>query len=103
MEGYSKLALLMGEYPELAIFRRFATLNTQNILYLQAELHDLEKLHRELALENETSGHDHRITYAANWFRLANSATSTAAPGEDRRQWDMFLKIRVKLKEYSKS
>jgi hypothetical protein len=35
--GYDLLASFMGFYLEAAIFRRFATLNAKNILYLQAE------------------------------------------------------------------
>jgi hypothetical protein len=101
MEGYAKLALLMGEHPEHGIFRRFATLNAQNLLYLQAELTVLEEQHRALALENETSGHRERKAYATNWFMLNNSTTSTTEEGEDQRQWAMFLKIREKLLQYS--
>jgi len=45
MNEYSKLASLMGPHPELAIFRRFSTLNAQNLLYLQTELvHPKRKL-----------------------------------------------------------
>ncbi len=40
--GYTALALLMGRVPEVAIFRRFSTLNARNLLYLQAELVQLE-------------------------------------------------------------
>jgi hypothetical protein len=101
MEGYAKLALLMGEHPEHGIFRRFATLNAQNLLYLQAELTVLEEQHLALALENEASGHRERKAYATNWFMLNNSTTSTTEEGEDRRQWAMFLKIREKLSQYS--
>jgi hypothetical protein len=36
--GYTKLAIQMGQYSEMAIFRRFGALNAQNLLYLQAEL-----------------------------------------------------------------
>jgi hypothetical protein len=42
MEGYPKLSRLMAFYPEVAIFRRFGALNAENLLYLQAELQDLE-------------------------------------------------------------
>ena len=34
MEGYAKIACLMGEFPEVAIFRRFGALNAQNLLCL---------------------------------------------------------------------
>jgi len=42
MEGYAKLSSLMGTDPEFAIYRKFAALNAQNLLYYQAELMGLE-------------------------------------------------------------
>ena len=36
--NYQKLAQLIGKQPGLAIFRRFATLNAKNLLYLQVGL-----------------------------------------------------------------
>ncbi|PMD29525.1 hypothetical protein L207DRAFT_538709 [Hyaloscypha variabilis F] len=42
MEGYARIATLMGRSPELGIFRGFKMLNAQNLLYLQAELTQLE-------------------------------------------------------------
>lgn len=41
--GYAKVARLMVKHPEVATFQRFEYLNTLNILYLQAELVELEK------------------------------------------------------------
>jgi hypothetical protein len=40
--GYPKIARLMGENPDLAIFRSFRELNARNLLYYQAELVHLE-------------------------------------------------------------
>ena len=47
MEGYSKLASLMGTYSDTLIFRHFGALSAQNLLYLQAELVHLEHELRE--------------------------------------------------------
>ena len=38
MEGYAKLSSLMANDTEFAMYRKFGTLNTQNLLYYQAEL-----------------------------------------------------------------
>jgi hypothetical protein len=57
MNGYSKLASLMGAHPELAIFRRFGTLNAQNLLYLQAELIYFENKMRKCVEVDSISGH----------------------------------------------
>jgi len=42
-QGYPKLAIPMGIYPENAIFRRFGWLSTLNLMRLQAELAQLEE------------------------------------------------------------
>jgi hypothetical protein len=50
LEGYRKVATLMGTYSEFAILRSFHTLNMQNLLYLQAEITHLEaKMHHQAA------------------------------------------------------
>jgi hypothetical protein len=41
-EGYAQIAWRMSRHPDLAIVRRFRAMNLQNILYLQAELNELE-------------------------------------------------------------
>jgi hypothetical protein len=103
MEGYLKMAIHMGEFPELAIFRRFAALNVQNILYLQAELQALEFEFRSYESDDMTSGIAHRMQYAKDWYTLGNSIemASINPSGDNERQWKTFLKIRDKLKEYS--
>lgn len=42
MEGYAQVAWRMSVYKETAIVRRFAELNVQNYLYMQAKLSRLE-------------------------------------------------------------
>ena len=100
MEGYAKLGLLMGEYPELAIFRRYAALNAQNILYLQAELAHLESEFRKFAQEDEISNIEKRRDYSKDWYSLQRSISNPGVE-DDNGQWKTFLKIRAKLKEYS--
>lgn len=70
MEGYTKLATLMGAYPEVAIVRRFARLNAQNILYLQAELVHLESRLNELEDQDKDSSDPDRTDCALDWFAL---------------------------------
>jgi hypothetical protein len=43
VQGYPMLAAYMGLTPETNIFRRFSILNARNLLYLQAELTNLEE------------------------------------------------------------
>jgi hypothetical protein len=99
MNGYSKLASLMGSHPELAIFRRFGTLNAQNLLYLQAELVHLERKLQRCVASDIASGHADRIIYDRHWQSLTESGSR---PDGDPEQWETALKIRKLLKEYSK-
>ena len=88
----------MGTHPETAILRRFGALNALNLLYLQAELTNLENaLHCE-EKANQESGHVDRVLYSTDWETLRNSVTAEDGnPG----QWNTMLEIRKKLEEYS--
>ena len=100
MKGYARLALLMGDYPEVAIFRRFSVLSAQNLLYLQAELRDLEVDLRRYAEEDDNSAHRDRKVYSLDWFALKQSCEDFADEGNDGRQWQTVLALRSKLEEY---
>lgn len=98
MEGYAKIASRIAANPELGIYRRFAALNAQNILYLQAELHGLEhELKRYAAEDAAASSDEARKLYSRDWQTLAESTDN------DRGQWNTMCRIRTKLKEYSMS
>lgn len=96
MDGYPKIAGLMSRHHELAIFRRFDELNYRNILYLQAELVQLEDELREIATQDQES--PSRTLYARDWSSLAQSESE----GDGRLQWQKVLLIREKLEKYSK-
>ncbi len=107
MEGYSKLAKLQSTYPQLSIYRRFSYLNARNLLYLQAELVDLEdRLDKQTLLDIKSEDESKR-KFSRNWFELS---TNTAKEGEGcpvdidvpNPQWHIMLLARDKLKEYSK-
>ena len=95
MECYSKLASLMGAYPDMLIFRRCGALSAQNLLYLQAELVHLEHELRECTLPNERSEDAAgKGIFSKDSFILAHSNEGTEP------QWRIMLRIRAKLKEY---
>jgi hypothetical protein len=100
MEGHAKVAALMGAHPEVAIFRRFGAMNAQNLLYLQAELIELECKLKMYAKEDANSKHPKRILYSRHWLSLSGSIDN---PEYDDKQWKIILTIREKLKKYSKS
>lgn len=93
--GYPKLAERMGLIPEIAIFRRFGFLNQLNILYMQAELKDLEeKLEEIQRRDGQSNGEERR--YARDFYFLKESNEDA---GE---QLELVMKIREKLEKYSK-
>jgi len=54
LDVHSKLAALMGEFPDAAIFRRFGTLSALNLMRLQAELIEVaKKLHIERLTDDD--------------------------------------------------
>lgn len=103
MEGYAKLASIMGSHPEVAILRRFGALNVQNLLYLQAELVALEDDLRAIAAEDNASSDPNRAIYSRDWHTLSNSKNYTPGGETAGKQWQTVLSIREKLKEYSTS
>ncbi|KAK4690524.1 hypothetical protein P7C71_g6287, partial [Lecanoromycetidae sp. Uapishka_2] len=96
-QSYSSLAELLGNNDGLAIYRRFATLNAQNLLYLQSELINLEDELRRLVIADNVSEDESRRVFKHDVTALKN-APHDAAGG---KQWRKVLEIREKLKEYS--
>ncbi|KAI8626750.1 hypothetical protein F5Y19DRAFT_466245 [Xylariaceae sp. FL1651] len=99
-EGYSRLASLMGTHKETAVFRRFGTLNALNLLYLQAELTNLENTLCQQAKADAESGHFERSIYARDWETLSESM---AAENQHCPQWNTFLQVRKKLDTYNQT
>lgn len=95
MEGYWKVANLMATRDEFAILRRFRSLNMQNLLYLQAEIMNLENELMKLASRDlEQPG---RKFHDKDWWSLANGLEDG-----DRDQWEKILELREKLEAYSR-
>ena len=103
MEGYTRLASLMGSRPEVAILRRFGSLNARNLLYLQAELVALENSLRACAEKNSMSSDADRAAGARDWYTLSRlgNGSSNNNDMDAGEEWRTMLEIRKKLKEYS--
>lgn len=95
--SYSSLAEILGNNDGLAIYRRFATLNAQNLLYMQSELVNLEDELKRLVNADSKSDDEQRRVFQSDISAL-KSAPSNANEG---KQWRKVLEIREKLKEYS--
>lgn len=97
MEGYAKVAHLMGKYEEFGILRRFKTLNYQILLHRQAELTHL-KQDLEFLVQRDAD-HPDRGDYVKDWWSLAHGDDSK----QGKEQWQKICQIRTKLDEYSMS
>ena len=94
--GYPKLAKLMSDASETAIFRSFKELNMMNLLRLQAELHDMEHQLQDIRDEDAQSGDPVRVSYALD-FRSMRDWKETG----DSLQYDLLESIGAKLEQYS--
>lgn len=92
VEGYPKLASHMGNYTSAQIFRRFSSLNSQNLPYLQAELIRLERTLRSLEAKDKLSESGRQHTFSVDWYWLNESRL------EDGEQIKTAMAIRGSLR-----
>lgn len=100
MQGYEKLAALLSSSHGLQIFRRFGTLETKNILYLQAELTILEAQLKDIMEQDQgeaNAGTLEKRDFLNSWLALKKSDQNPAA---DNTQYKKVMEIRKCLKEY---
>jgi hypothetical protein len=98
--GYPTLAAYIGATSELTIFRRFTSLQTQTLLYYQAELVYLEAQLRGLEVEaSNTEDSDPRSRFARDWEWLGVEDLN----GGQNQHTKVVLRIRAVVKEYSTS
>ena len=93
--GYPTLAAYIGATPELTIFRRFTNLQTQSLLYYQAELIYLEGQLRDL--EVQASNSEDLARFARDWEWLG----AVDLNGVLNHHMTVMLRIRTVMKEYS--
>ena len=97
----------------LSAYRKFAVLNTRNILYLQSELADLEVQLQQLDTKTNSEEVDNYIwAISRSWremrdagvaFHESKTAVANVQESQDPRDsWSVVLKIRRVLKEYSR-
>ncbi|OAL33271.1 hypothetical protein AYO20_07433 [Fonsecaea nubica] len=99
MNGYNKIAGLMGSYQELCIFRRFLILNARDLLCQQAEIVNLEHDLLVAIRDDRNSGDPLRKEFEYDISALKG-------PHEHPRtglQWTRTLEMRRLLKEYNTS
>ncbi|KAI0479761.1 hypothetical protein F4859DRAFT_529914 [Xylaria cf. heliscus] len=85
--GYTKLAEYMGQQPQLAIFRRFGTLANANLLYLQAEIAELELRLKDVQKQDrESSNEDQKIITDPGTGCPSRPITKQAARNENNQE-----------------
>ena len=99
--SYHKLSEFMGAWPTMSIFRRFGTLNVQNILFLQAELAYLEDQLSQIRQDEPTSNGLSEKS-EPNALQSWHSLSQQDEDGMHSEQYEKVLEIRAKLKEYSR-
>ena len=97
--AYDKLATFMNE-TEHTMVRKYRHLAARDLLYLQAELCDLNLEYNKIAQKDaDAKDGDERKIYDREWWFLKESKER----GFGGKQWEQQLKIREKLREYCKS
>ena len=91
-KGYYKLADLMSNDKDIAIFRRFDDLNLLCLLSLQAEILELRQILRRTCFVDDTVGEENEKKYSGN-FKLSRDDGS-----EQHKRIEV---LREKLREYS--
>jgi hypothetical protein len=96
-QGYHKLARLMGQATNVAIFRRFGLLNMLRLLSLQAELIELQQQFRIQCHIDEIS-QDPSRQCLSKWFEKLRESEGT----DHQEQYILLSNISEKLEKYSK-
>jgi hypothetical protein len=94
MSGYTKLAAFMTEKHH-PILKKYQHLATRDLLYLQAEICDLDSKYNLIA-KKDGAEKDERQYYDRDWVHLATSSQRDFG-GE---QWAAAIALREKLREY---
>lgn len=97
--GYAHLAESMTK-TQHSIVRRYQQLSLQNLLYLQAEIHQLKvELDKETKADSEEKQGE-RTIWDFHWWLLATSPARGVGGG---RRWDLWIRLRGRLGEYCAS
>ncbi|KAH6666047.1 hypothetical protein B0J14DRAFT_205829 [Halenospora varia] len=98
IDGYPAAAAFIAADPDrsLSIYRCFQRLSSRNLLYLEAELLELEKQQDILDVE-DSRGDQSTYQCLRSWRRLVESENP-----RQRQRLELIKKIRSTLKEYYK-
>jgi len=102
--GFSLLAAYVAEDKDksISIYRTFQRLSTRNLLYLEAELSELEE--QLDCFDNELLQADAETQrWARSWKSLVASSNGNPANPQAQERINVVMKIRKLIKEYRTS
>jgi hypothetical protein len=97
MHGYERLAGLMANDKGLSIFRSFKKLNAKSLLYLQAEIVNIQTELEQIIEADKSSNDDTREKFSTSVYFLKEGIESGS------EQWAKVLELRELLDKYSES
>jgi hypothetical protein len=93
MSSYDELSVLIGSYPELAIFRRFGPLAAKVLLAMQADLLNLEE---DLEIASELAREDsEKCGILRSWVRTNEAPAENGADLRKRKIVEAQQKLQV--------
>ena len=99
LDGYPSYAEFISKDRDAAVYRRFGNLNARNLLYMQSELHELERQLEDLDKEDLKDIGNEDAQKAARIWESFSGGQSEAACARRLLQ----CKVRGKVKEYCQS
>ncbi|KAL8677660.1 MAG: hypothetical protein Q9224_007171 [Gallowayella concinna] len=96
MGDYTKLACMVATHEEAAIFRRFDILNVKSLLYMQAELVDLEDQLRDIEEQDKKSRDPEKALFPTSIQALKKSSFT-----KNNEQWMKYKEVQEKIHAYS--
>lgn len=100
VDGWPTVAKMMTTKPEFGNLCRFSDLNMKSLLYYQAELFQLRKELHEHEYTDYRTGEQEGIGPGTFFWRA--DCLIASKDDANHEQWDVIVKIRKVLKEYSK-
>ncbi|KAL8762945.1 MAG: hypothetical protein Q9184_001167 [Pyrenodesmia sp. 2 TL-2023] len=94
MADYHKLAGMMAQHGEAAIFRRFDMLNLKSLLYMQAELVHLEAELHHMELGEMSAADPSKPAYPFSVYDLRECSGKVT-------QWTKYQEVQSKLQAYN--
>jgi hypothetical protein len=94
MAGYDKLAQLIADHPSLGIYRKFGLLSSKMLLYMQAELVNLENELNILIQDDHEE--DEKASFRVSWKAMSSASCENGGDLQHRK----VVNIQEKLRAY---